>query len=378
MKMNERAMTTSAPKQRQLSPVEVLEQGFENRRAIIASMLSELGDHTPQTNRIFATAGAKYRAMLNASDKPIDPLSVVDCVVQAAQLGLEAGSDQAYLVPYKGKIQLIVSPRGLIDLAFRHPAVQDVEAEVVRKGDRFEYELGDKPFIKHTKGTSVDKSGGDLLFAYAVIRLVNGGVIRAVLTAAEVNFYRGFSKSTSGPWFDNTAAMWRKTALKRAFAKAPRSLQMAQAMVENDLGHYVPPGADERSAPGPRAVTFLDAPATEPLKLEAHEIPTPPPSEPAGNAEPEHVVIPGGASFAAAGTSKLLAMLTAGRQAGQAADCEHAFAQRIAVLAANVGDEGFEPLRQLAIDSGITPDSPHGKTMKRALDLAVARLDGAA
>ena len=254
--------------QQALSPVQVLRKGLAEKRSIILALLSEHADHAPQTDRIFAVAAAKYAAMVKSSSKPLDPLSAIDCVHQAALLGLEAGSDQAYLVPYKGKIQLIVSPRGLIDLAFRHPAVADVDAEVVRKGDEFEYMLGDKPFIKHRKGDTVDQKGADLLFAYAVIHLVNGGTIRSVLTAAEVKFYRSFSKADSGPWFDNTAAMWRKTALKRAFAKGPRSAQMAAALQENDHGHYVPPTIADGTDPNDfdAHTGEVTAPAQEPAR----------------------------------------------------------------------------------------------------------------
>lgn len=223
------------------TPVEALKAGLAEKRPIILALLGERSDDAHKTDRILTVAAARYAMMVKGSNKPVDPGSVIDCVLQAAQLGLEAGGDQAYLVPYNGKVQLIVSPRGLIDLAFRHPAVADIDAEVVRTGDDFEYQLGDKPYIRHRKGASIDKKGEDLLFAYAVMHLVNGGTIRSVLTAAEVERYRSFSKSTTGPWFDNTDAMWRKTALKRVFAKGPRSAQMAMALSENDLGHYVPP-----------------------------------------------------------------------------------------------------------------------------------------
>lgn len=373
--MTEQALATTRTQPQ--SPVEVLKAEFLRKRIDVEAMMREQGgESTPQTDRIFAVAITKYRAILNGqkpSDKEIDPFSVVDCVLQAAQIGLEAGSDQAYLVPYNGRVSLIVSPRGLIDLAFRHPQVRDVNAAVVRAGDFFEYELGDEPRIRHRKNEKVGEKLGDLTHVYAVMTLASGGKIRAVLTASEIAFYRKFSKSTSGPWYDNTAAMWEKTALKRMMAKGPRSPQMAAAMVENELGHYVPPGSEERRAPAPRTVSFLgegerppasEEPKAAPIKLEAREHPS--------DAEVSIT------SFTTAPAAQLLAMLGRGRALMVAGIAEQAFAARLAVLLGSIGEEGYNELRGIAHGAELVPGSPPDLTLSRAFKLAAARLDGAA
>ncbi len=355
--------TTGSGSKWEDDPIGELEKGFANRRSIVAALIGESVTSAPQTDRIFAVAGAKYRALLNAlkpSDQLIDPFSVVDCVLQAAQLGLEAGSDQAYLVPYGGRVSLIVSPRGLIDLAFRHPAVQDVDAEVVRKGDSFAYELGDKPFIRHTKGTSADVRGADLEFVYAVVRLCNGGIIRSVLTAPEVAFYRAFSKSKTGPWLDNTAAMWRKTALKRAFSKGPRSPQMAMALNENELGHYVEPGTEERKLP-PRTID-----------MRVREVPQD--ATPALPPAADHVHINGDAAFAASKPDALLGLLAAARDAGNGPAAEMAFALRVSFLFGTADATSFDDLTAIARDANIANESPARTMMLRARKAADARI----
>lgn len=341
------------------NPVEVLQAEFDRKRDDVEAMMREQGDSTPQTDRIFAVALTKYRAILNGlreSDAVIDPFSVVDCVLQAAQLGLEAGSDQAYLVPYNGRVSLIVSPRGLIDLAFRHPQVRDVNAAVVRAGDFFEYELGDEPRIRHRKSEA--DTLGALTHVYAVMSLVNGGKIRAVLTAAEVAFYRRFSKAKTGPWFDNTAGMWEKTALKRMMSKGPRSPQMAAAMVENDQGHYLPPGEEERTALPPRTVdlTTQKTPALQ------------------AAAPMTHVRVNGGAIFEAARADALLGLLAAAREEGHAPEAEQAFAGRVAVLFGAADAVAFDDLTEIAKNANIGNDSPARVTMLRARKAADMRL----
>lgn len=353
------ATQTTMTQTKKLNPVEVLQAEFDRKRDDVEAMMREQGESTPRTDRIFAVALTKYRAILNAqrdSDKVIDPFSVVDCVLQAAQLGLEAGSDQAYLVPYNGRVSLIVSPRGLIDLAFRHPQVRDVNAAVVRAGDFFEYELGDEPRIRHRKSEA--DTLGAMTHVYAAMTLVNGGKIRSVLTAAEVAFYRKFSKASTGPWFDNTAGMWEKTALKRMMAKGPRSPTMAAAMVENDQGHYLPPGSEERAA----QVRTVD--------LTTREAPPLPPVV----APMTHVRVDGDALFEAARPDALLGILAAAREEGHAPEAEQAFADRVAVLFGAADATAFDDLTEIAKGANIGNDSPARVTMLRARKAADMRL----
>src|SRR5690242_16201396 len=58
------------------------------------------------------------------------PESLLKCVIQSAELGLEAGGPQghAYFVPYKGELTLIVGYRGMLELVRRSGLVSSVEA----------------------------------------------------------------------------------------------------------------------------------------------------------------------------------------------------------------------------------------------------------
>lgn len=162
-----------------------------------------------------------------------DPGSVVGSIVQAAELGFEFGArSHAHLVPYNVKqeidgrtrwvlrCQLIPDYRGLSFLAEQHPRVSSTPyAHVVRKGDVFDFELGDSPRVKHVPDLTrePDRSGDDVIAAYAVIPLRDGSKLIEVMARWEIDKVRASSKaSKGGPWVSWFGRMARKTVLKRA------------------------------------------------------------------------------------------------------------------------------------------------------------------
>lgn len=205
--------------------------------------------------RLSAIAVMQYRRLAESAKDPIDIRSLVDSVTHAAQLGLEIVGDQAYLVPYKGKIQLIVGPGGLITLGHRE-GIAAVAHEVFH-GDEFDYDLG-RDWVHHKKATSGRRppnpkdSGYNAELVHRITHVwakIKRAPMRAgdqpletleVLTAEDIAFYRSFSKASTGPWFDNYAGMCRKTGLKRVFAFAPKGYILSVALEEDDHGAFVP------------------------------------------------------------------------------------------------------------------------------------------
>ena len=59
-----------------------------------------------------------------------------------------------------------------------------------------------------------------------------------MLTAEDLGYYRGFSKASVGPWFDNYEGMARKTALKRVLEFVPRTALLSAALHESEEGTY--------------------------------------------------------------------------------------------------------------------------------------------
>lgn len=168
------------------------------------------------------------------------PQSLVGAVIQAAQLGLEPDGvlGHAYLVPFKETCQLIVGYKGYIDLARRSGQLSTIYARVVYAGDQFDYSFGLEETLQHIP--SRDPKPGDIIFAYAVIKMKDGGVQFDVMNRREIDAIRERSASkNNGPWVTDFAEMAKKTILRRVCKMAPLSVEVARAVALDeraDLG----------------------------------------------------------------------------------------------------------------------------------------------
>jgi len=172
--------------------------------------------------------------------------SIVGCVIQGASLGLELNGvmGQAYMIPYKNSDKGIIEAtfqlgyQGMVDLIYRHEKVAVAYAEVVRKGDSFEYQLGTSPFITHLP---FEDNNEEITHAYAVIGLTTGAHIICVWTTEQINNHlRHFSKAfkaKKGPAMDQYSwpAMAKKTVFLQASKWAPKSIE-----TEKMLTSYAP------------------------------------------------------------------------------------------------------------------------------------------
>lgn len=171
-----------------------------------------------------------------------DPLTIVQSVMQAAQLGLEINSvlGSAYLVPFfnnqkkQMEAQLMPGYRGLIDLARRSGAVSNIEARIVYEGDRFDVKYGTDPQIVHVPRLDGERTDDKMVAVYTVAWLT--GTPRPsfeVMTRDEVEKVRAVSRtkdSADGPWSKWAPDMWRKTAVKKHAKFLPLTTELATAI----------------------------------------------------------------------------------------------------------------------------------------------------
>ena len=173
------------------------------------------------------------------------PQSLALCVITASELGLEPNMiGHAYLVPYRnnktGKTdaQLILGYKGLIDLARRSGALSTISVACVHERDKFEYELGLEPRLKHRPYMDGDR--GNVTLVYAVARLKDGGYQFEVMSRAEIEQVRKKSKAgSSGPWVEHWDEMAKKTVLRRLCKLLPSSIELVRAVAmdeETDAG----------------------------------------------------------------------------------------------------------------------------------------------
>ena len=174
---------------------------------------------------------------VNRNDKLMEcsPASVLKCVIQAAELGLDFSGTmgQAYLVPFAGNCTLIPGYRGLADLARRHSGVE-VEAECVFETDEFKWCRGTEPRIDHNPhGERSDDS--TITHAYAIGRFPSGSVKFEVMTRAQIQKIRAISKQPNGMlWKDHYHEACRKTLVRRLCKYLPMSPELSRAVELGD------------------------------------------------------------------------------------------------------------------------------------------------
>jgi recombination protein RecT len=176
-----------------------------------------------------------------------DKRSFLSAVMTCAQLGLEPDGylGQAYLIPFKGKVQFIPGYKGLITLARNSGDVESLIAREVRANDIFghwnerieAYELNmaspEPPYHAPPKG----KERGPVEYFYSVARFKDGGCQWEVMTLADVHMIRNrsagwqsavqYNKTDKSPWSTDEVEMGKKTLIRRIAKYLPMSVQKA-------------------------------------------------------------------------------------------------------------------------------------------------------
>jgi recombination protein RecT len=198
------------------------------RRSDIQALLEDNSAEIRKALPKHLTLERMTKVMLLCIDRVPDLLkcttrSLVSCLMQCAELGLEPGGIRglAYLIPYKVGGQdlgrnctLIVGYKGLIQLSLRSRHLQQIEARVVHANDLFQYEFGLAPRLRHVP--ALDKAPGEPIAVYCVARLRNGQTHVELMTWREVMAVKARSRSSGdGPWVTDEEQMARKTAIRR-------------------------------------------------------------------------------------------------------------------------------------------------------------------
>lgn len=201
------------------------------------------------------------------------PLSLVGCVVQASELGLELTGPlgQAYMVPYWNKntkqqeAQFQVGYRGLMDLAYRSGRVENFSAHIVYKNDRFQFSYGTANKLVHVP--TMDEPG-DVVAAYAVVKMKGGGVDFEVMSKKQIDAHRErYSKQKAdgqfNPWNTAWEEMAKKTVIRRLAKRVPLSIEIAKAAAldeyaEAGLPQNLDLGLEPGSAPPPAGASNLN------------------------------------------------------------------------------------------------------------------------
>lgn len=172
-----------------------------------------------------------------------DRQSLFNAAMSAACLGLEVDgvTGQAYLIPFKGRAQLVVGYKGYNTLAARSGIT--ITGAVVREGDEFDYQLGSAAFVRHKpKG-----SKGRITHAWACAQSMDRPAVVEVLDIDELMAVKGKSPGAArsdSPWNDPSIgfpAMCQKTAKRRLARSMPLNVMQQAARMDEAV--------DEQGAP---------------------------------------------------------------------------------------------------------------------------------
>lgn len=194
---------------------------------------------TPQGMDAVRFARIAYTAVLRQPKlAECDRQSFGLAIMESAALGLEIDSVSglSYLVPFKGRVQLIVGYRGMVQLAFRHPKVVAVGAQAVFEGDEYEYEEGVRPKLRHRPKPGNPRTWETLIACYATAQVVGARQASATwMWREQIEEHRARSSSwrhdpASSPWSTDFAAMAKKTPLRQHAKFIPQSPQLQRAI----------------------------------------------------------------------------------------------------------------------------------------------------
>jgi recombination protein RecT len=165
--------------------------------------------------------------------------SLLACVLQAAQLGLEPNLlGSCFFVPFKNTCSFQIGYKGLIDLACRSGEVQTIVAQEVRKGDTFHYEFGRNETLKHIPAPNNER--GEIEYFYAYANLRNGGFTFQVMHISEIEKVR--NEHSVSYKYDKTGSIWvkhfepmaAKTVIKKLIKYLPISVDIQNAIAHDE------------------------------------------------------------------------------------------------------------------------------------------------
>lgn len=151
-----------------------------------------------------------------------------------ARIGLvpDPALGHIFILPYREKGVKVAKPilgyKGMIALAYRGRAVKSITAYPVFENDRFEYEEGLNPILRHVPwfkeghtapAENMTAYNRGVVAAYAIAELSEGGKVHKVISMREINKAASASpsaRSDFSPWKgDSFPEMAMKTAVRR-------------------------------------------------------------------------------------------------------------------------------------------------------------------
>lgn len=202
--------------------------------------------------RVALTACLKTPQLLKCSRE-----SLLSCMIQCSQFGLEPDGRHAHLIPYKDACTLIIDYKGLIALAKRSGEIRDIGAMIVKEKDEFDWVNG---VVTHRIDWRNPRGESQCVYSY--VEGTDGVRSYEVMTMDEVKAVRGRSKSAnSGPWVTDFDEMAKKTVIRRHSKRLTLSPEFMDAVTADDDDYRAERPAIVREVPTAKVPDMFALPA---------------------------------------------------------------------------------------------------------------------
>ena len=239
-----------------------------------ADLLKQIGISPEAYARVVLNAINTVPAVLNCSAGTIRR-----AILKCAQLGLMPDGDQAAIVPYRGKAQLIVGYKGKLDLARAAIPGISIVVNAVTTEDEWQYEEGMNPILKHIPSEKGSRCSEKNFRACYILAWMPGNdqPERVVLYKKEIDYIRKtYSSGESKAWIKEYAEQAKKTAINRMGKRLP----IRSGLLKNkgiDIGDDAFDDQPFSGEDEPKDVTPKKTKRTQKKKTEAAPEPEPEP-----------------------------------------------------------------------------------------------------
>lgn len=245
-----------------------IKQGLIAQQRVITSLLGD----KKKSDKFLATA-SKVANDFKLANCNVN--SIIDACVTVAQLNLDLSPalSHAYIVPFKGSVQLIVSARGYTALLAR--TGWKIKSYIVNEDDEFDYIIdGFEESIKFKK--NIDSESEVFKYAVALALSPDGTLYIEIMNSKQIEKHRKVSSNQksdkpTGVWADWYDEMAQKTVIKKLVKKLPMGEEIATVLDKDDKPIDAEIVEDKKSP----TADLNDIVKKQPAKKQ----PTPPPAD---------------------------------------------------------------------------------------------------
>lgn len=186
----------------------------------------------------------------------VDKMSFLYAMFRIAHLGLDPSPllDHVYFIPFNTKngtkeVKIIISYKGLIELALRSPNIVSISADCVRENDIFSVKKGTSQELEHIP--DMKKNRGKIIAAYAICRFKSGMCEFEAMSVDEINNIAKHSYAEhlkfmenknidhefkkNNVWLKHWDQMAKKTVIRRLFKYLSINDQLTKAIRTDEV-----------------------------------------------------------------------------------------------------------------------------------------------